>query len=675
MRREASPTTIGGRPASPGIAAGRVVRWSRGAAAPPARRVPQEAVAAECDRLRAASEALAAALEGQAAGAAHDAEREIMRAHAGLARDALLVDAACARVREHHEDAATAVLHAGEGLAASLAEQRVERLRERAIDVRDVAQRLAGALRDEPADAGVPALPDGTVLVAAELTPSDTVALDHARLRAIVLAGGGPTSHTAILARTYGIPAIVQAGAAIDALADGDTVVVDGDAGTVELAPPAERVAEVERRAREARDAAPVAAQPARTRDGHEVDLAANVGSAEQAARAAAAGAVEIGLFRTELLFFGRPDLPGEDEQAAAYRATVEAMAGRRVVFRTLDVGGDKPLPALALAPEANPMLGRRGVRLWGSHPDVLDTQLRALLRAAAAGPVAVMVPMVSSVQEVDAVVARLRDHRRGLEAAGIATGAVEIAAMIETPAAVLLADELADRCALLSIGTNDLLQYLVAADRDNPAVAGLLDPCHPALLRAVAAVVAAGRRGGARVAVCGEAAGDRIVQRAFVGLGVDELSMVPSALEDTRARLSEVSHEELERRALRAMAAADGDGARAALEGVAAPSAGVAPLALEPLDGGGRALELVLAHPEGLHARPADELVRLAGEFEAAVTIHHDGASADASSMLAVLALGADTGARLRLEARGSDAETALRALAALLTATGAGA
>jgi phosphotransferase system HPr (HPr) family protein len=330
-------------------------------------------------------------------------------------------------------------------------------------------------------------------------------------------------------------------------------------------------------------------------------------------------------------------------------------------VFRTLDVGGDNPLPALAIASEPNPMLGLRGVRLWSSHPDVLDTQLRALLRAAAAGPVAVMVPMVSSAQELDAVVARLRDHRAELEAAGAETGDVAIAAMIETPAAVLLAEELAARCELLSIGTNDLLQYLVAADRDNPAVALLLDPCHPALLRAVAVVVEAARRHGVRVAVCGEG--------AFVGLGVDELSMVSSALADARARLGVVAYAELERLARSALAAPDAAAARSALEGP--PSPGAPPLALEQLDDGGLAVELVLAHPEGLHARPADELVRRAGDFDATVTIHHDGARAEASSMLAVLALGADTGARLRLEARGSDADRALQALAGLLTST----
>ncbi|HEX7298651.1 MAG TPA: phosphoenolpyruvate--protein phosphotransferase [Solirubrobacteraceae bacterium] len=690
MESKAAPMTISGRAASPGIAVGRVVRWESAPSAPAPRHVAAGAVAAECERLRAASATLASELARQASQAADAVEGAIVRAHAGLARDATLLDAACARVREHREDAATAVLRAADAVAVELAAQRVERLRERAIDVRDVGARLAAALRGGPAHARAPELPDGAVLVASELTPSDAVALDHARLRAIVLGSGGPTSHTAILARTYGIPAVGQAGSAIDALAEGTTVVVDGDAGTVEIDPSAQRVAEVERRVREARAAAPSPALPARTRDGHTIALAANVGSAEQARRAAAAGASEIGLFRTELLFFGRADLPDEDEQAAAYAATVEAMDGRRVVFRTLDVGGDKPLPALALEPEPNPMLGRRGVRLWDGHPDVLDAQLRALLRAAAAGPVAVMVPMVSSVGEVDAVVQRLRDRRRELEAAGVATGDVAIAAMIETPAAVLLAEELAQRCDLLSIGTNDLLQYLVAADRDNAAVAALLDPCHPALLRAVAMVVDAVRRHGSHVAVCGEAASDPIVQQALAGLGVDELSMVPSALDATRERLGTTTFSELERRAQAALAAPDapavrlalshepaGGGAEPLADGLAgtevradAPGGEAEPLAPARLADGGLAVELVLAHPEGLHARPADELVRRAAELDAAVTLVHDGARADASSMLAVLALGADTGARLRLEARGPDAERALRELAALLTA-----
>ncbi|MEA2255855.1 MAG: phosphoenolpyruvate-protein phosphotransferase system enzyme [Solirubrobacteraceae bacterium] len=670
MERNASPTTVRGRPASPGVAVGRVVRWEHAPSPARPRRIAGDAVPAECRRLRAASDALGAELTRRALHAGHAVEGAIVRAHAGLARDATLLDAACARVREHREDAATAVLSAADALAADLAGQPVERLRERAIDVRDVAARLAAALRGEPSRPPARALPDGAVLVAAELTPSDAVALDHARLRAIVLGAGGPTSHTAILARTYGIPAVGQAGSAIDALAEGATVVVDGDTGIIELDPSAERVANVERRVREASAAAPAPALPARTRDGRAIALGANVGSAAQARRAAAAGATEIGLFRTELLFFGRPDLPDEDEQAAAYGATVEAMAGRRVVFRTLDVGGDKPLPALGLAPEPNPMLGRRGVRLWHSHAEVLDTQLRALLRAAAAGPVTVMIPMVSCIAEVDAVVERLRDRRRELQAAGVATGDVAIAAMIETPAAVLLAAELARRCDLLSIGTNDLLQYLVAADRDNAAVAALLDPCHPALLRAVDAVVDAGRRHGTRVAVCGEAAADPVVQRALVGLGVDELSMVSSELDGTRDRLGSVTFAELERQARSALAAPDAAAARCALQGLAATE-GAEGLDPERLEDGGLAVELVLAHPEGLHARPADAVVRRAAALDAAVTIVHDGARADASSMLAVLALGADTGARLRLEARGPDAGVALRELAALLTAS----
>ena len=419
-----------------------------------------------------------------------------------------------------------------------------EYLRARAADLRDlgrrVVARLGGAGRDGDGEAAV--------LVADDLGAAEVAELDPARVRALATAGGGPTSHASIIARGLGIPAVAGLGPSVLAVPPGTTLIVDGGAGTVDVAPAADAVAAHEARARDdaAREARARerAGEPAVTTDGRHVEVAANVGGPGDVDAAVAAGAEGVGLLRSEFLFLDRAEPPSEDEQTEAYEEAVRAFGGRRVVVRTLDAGADKPLRYLRSAPEANPFLGVRGLRLALAHPDALRTQLRAVLRAAAAGPIGIMFPMVSEVDEFRRAAAALEEARASLAEEGVEAPAVEVGAMVEVPAAAVMAEKLAAEADFLSVGTNDLVQYVMAAERGNAGVARLSDPVHPAVLRLIARVARAGRAGGARVAVCGEAASDPAAIPLLVGLGVDELSVAPRRVPLVKAQVRSLDAE-----------------------------------------------------------------------------------------------------------------------------------
>jgi phosphocarrier protein FPr len=376
----------------------------------------------------------------------------------------------------------------------------------------------------------------------------------------VALAGGSPTSHAAILVRSLGIPAVVAAGAGLLDVPDGTPLVVDGTAGRVLVDPPTGVVAGYRTRQREladerARDAAE-APREAVTRDGRRVVVGANVGSVADARAAATAGADGAGLVRTEILFLDRDRPPTAEEQEREYLAVLDAFAGRPVTIRTLDVGGDKPLRYLPQPPEANPFLGVRGVRLSLTRPDLLRTQLAAVCRAAARGPVRVMVPMVSVVEEVLAVRRLLTEAA----APGPVPAGLRVGVMVEVPAVALNVEAFLPHVDFLSIGTNDLTQYTLAAERGHPALAALADPLDPAVLRLVGETAsrAAGR---ATVSVCGEVAADPLAVPVLVGLGVQELSVAPSAVAGTKAavrRLDSGACVELARRCLAATGAAE---------------------------------------------------------------------------------------------------------------------
>jgi len=397
------------------------------------------------------------------------------------------------------------------------------RMAERADDLRDVRDRLLRGLLDVDT-VDLSTLPAGTVLVAERLTPSDTAGLDPDAIAGIVTAKGGRTSHAAIIARSLAIPAVVGVGDALEAVSDGVTVLVDGEAGEVVIDPDKKRQEDAG-----GLDVAVKAGQVA-TADGNTIEVAANIGSKAELDPAASQGADGVGLFRTEFLFIDQAEPPDESEQYDAITTALETFPDDRVVVRTLDIGGDKPVPYLDTPAETNPFLGERGIRLsLGRHSDLFETQLRALLRAAASesgDSLAVMFPMVTHVEEIEAAIERIEDVAADLHAEGIPCEIPELGVMIETPAASYIADALATHLDFLSIGTNDLTQYVMAADRENDALADCHDPLHPAVLRAIDRTVTAAESEDVWVGMCGEMAGDPALTELLVGLGLDELSM-----------------------------------------------------------------------------------------------------------------------------------------------------
>jgi phosphoenolpyruvate-protein phosphotransferase len=371
------------------------------------------------------------------------------------------------------------------------------------------------------------------------------------------VARGGATSHAAILARALGIPSVVGLGDALLGVKDGTPLVLDGLAGVVEVEPSPEALVERERaRAAAERRRLEVrrhAREPARTRDGTRIEVAANVGSAADAAAAVELGAEGVGLLRTEFLFLDRAEAPGEEEQRQVYAAIAAAMDGRRVVVRTLDAGADKPLPFLRQAPEENPFLGVRGIRLALAHPELLRTQLRAILAVAAEHPVSVMFPMVTTIAEYRAARA-IADEAR----AELGVPPVELGVMVEVPAVALQASRFAREVDFFSIGTNDLTQYVTAAERGNGALAELLAGPVPAVLRLVAAVTRGAQAHGRWVGVCGELAGDPAGAALLAGLGATELSMAASRIPEVKAALRGLSLADARAAAERALDAAD---------------------------------------------------------------------------------------------------------------------
>jgi len=425
------------------------------------------------------------------------------------------------------------------------------RMAERADDLRDIRDRLVRILADaDRVDLSV--LPEGTVLLAAMLTPSDTAQLDPERVSGFATAEGGRTSHAAIFARSIGIPAVVGVGDALFDVAPDSEIVVDGEAGTVAV-DPEESTRE---RARESRDVE-VRHDRVETADGREIEVAANVGTLAELEGVAAQGADGIGLFRTEFLFLDRKVPPNEDEQVETYAEALDAFPDGRVVVRTLDVGGDKPIPYIEADEEENPFLGMRGIRR-SLRPDeeLFETQLRALLRAGAEGQgdLAVMVPLVATVEELDAALDVVEAVESDLQATGQDYERPELGVMIETPAAVFAGENLAERLDFFSIGTNDLTQYVMAASRQNEHVAGLHDPRYPAVLRAIDRAVEAAHAGGAWIGMCGEMAGDPDLTTLLVGLGLDELSMSAVTIPDVKANVVDVDTDEAQRLAERAL-------------------------------------------------------------------------------------------------------------------------
>ncbi|WP_432497658.1 phosphoenolpyruvate--protein phosphotransferase [Kineococcus gypseus] len=559
----AAPAVLTGVGVGTSAAVGTVVLVAP-PARPPADEPPAADPAAAADAVRTAFAAVAATLRERAA-VAGGTTAEVLTATALMAEDpGLLADV------ERRLGAATgpasAVDAAVEGFCEVLAAGGPY-LAERVTDLRDVRDRVLAHLLGLP-QPGVPALHGPSVVVAADLAPADTATLDPALVAGIVTELGGPTSHTAIIAAQLDVPCVVRVAGATS-LRAGGRVALDARAGTVTPDPPAELVEAVEAR-RAARAAlAAAAGGPGRTADGVQVQLLANVGTVEDAERAAAAtgaAAVEgVGLFRTEVLFLDRAAEPGEAEQADAYARVLAAFAGRKVVVRTLDAGADKPLAFVPVEPEENPALGVRGLRTARRHPQLLATQLRALAAAAERTGTDpwVMAPMVATAAEAAGFAERAR-------AAGLRTAG----AMVEVPAAALRAPALlAAGLDFVSVGTNDLTQYAMAADRLAGELADLLDPWQPAVLQLVGLTGAAGAAAGRPVGVCGEAARDPLLALVLVGLGVTSLSMAPAAVPAVRFALARTTAATCRAMASAALAAEDPAAARAAAAALADPA------------------------------------------------------------------------------------------------------
>ncbi|ACZ32202.1 phosphoenolpyruvate-protein phosphotransferase [Xylanimonas cellulosilytica DSM 15894] len=550
-------TSLQGVPVSPGRAAGVVVTMPAPLPEPALARLPEGSdVEAAADRVAQAARTVTADLlerAGRASGTAAD----VLTVTAAMAADPTLATTAAGLVREDRETPERAVWDAAQSVVEQL-EALGGHLAERARDVRDVRDRIIAELTGQRPP-GVPEPGHPFVLVAHDLAPADTATLDPGLTLALVTEGGGPTSHTAILARALGIPAVVAVTGAAR-LRDGETVLVDGGRGTVERDPTPDAVAA----ASVARVHRAVEGQ-GHTADGVHIELLANVADAGSAKAAAAAGAEGVGLFRTEFLFLGRPEEPSVAEQTRAYHAVLDAFAGRKVVVRTLDAGADKPLPFLTTDGEPNPALGVRGLRTAVAHPDVLERQLEAIAAAAASADaqVWVMAPMVATPDEADRFVDRCAAH--GLTRAGV---------MVEVPAAALQSRWLLDRATFASLGTNDLTQYAMAADRELGALAELSTSWQPAVLRLVAATCDGAHiaeltvpEGRSRpVGVCGEAAGDPALAPVLVGLGVTSLSMAPAALGDVAAVLATTSMDRCRQLARLALASRDAWAARRAV-------------------------------------------------------------------------------------------------------------
>ncbi|MGQ7298106.1 putative PEP-binding protein [Quadrisphaera sp. KR29] len=550
-----------GIPVVPGVGAGPVVRPAERPRMPEVTgepSVPEDARAGEVERFQAAAGVVAERLEGRSARAT-GAAAEVLEATAGLARDRGLLAAVAKRVKAG-ASAEVAVVGAAEQFSAMFT-QLGGVMAERVTDLADLRDRLVAELtgQEEP---GVPVPADPSVLLADDLAPADTAGLQPELVLAIATTRGGPTSHTAIIARQLGIPCVVAVGG-LDDVATGQFVLVDGTSGEVAVEPDrAHAQARVEASQREA---AAVAAWtgPGATADGHAVDVLANVQDGAGARRAAATGAQGVGLFRTELCFLDADSEPSVEEQARVYGEVLAAFAdrpagagtGSKVVLRTLDAGSDKPLRFATAPDEENPALGVRGLRIAWKQPGILDRQLDAVALAAEQTGTSpwVMAPMVATAAEARDFAARVRS--RGLTA-GV---------MVEVPAAALHAERILREVDFLSIGTNDLAQYTLAADRLSADLAHLNDPWQPALLQLVALTAAAGVAAVKPVGVCGEAAADPLLGAVLAGMGITSLSCAASAVSAVGARLAQVELAACQEAARAAVAADDPAAARAA--------------------------------------------------------------------------------------------------------------
>lgn len=519
---------IEGIAASPGIAIGQIMHMQE-LVLEFSLKVAPEQVSQEKERFVKAQQTAEAeldVLQERTAATVGQHQADVFAAHKLMVQDPSLIEAVFEDIEINCASAEAAVETATQAIASMFAALDDDYMRERAADIKDIGKRLLRILQGK-----VEHTEYTGILVASDLLPSDTAAIDFERVTGFITALGGKTSHSSILARAAGLAAVVGAGSIIDKLCNGDMVIVDGHAGQV-LVNPEETVLKDYRQRMEAdRERARVLAEfshfPSVTGDGYHIEVASNIGTPADMKKVMAAGADGVGLFRTEFLFLDKTSLPTEEEQVESYRAVLMAMPDKKIVIRTLDAGGDKQLPFIGGLTEANPALGLRAIRLCMVYKDVFKTQLRALLRAGVEGNLHIMFPMIATLEELVNAKDLLKEVADELAQEGITHRAdVPVGIMIEVPSAAVIADVLATEVDFFSIGTNDLVQYTMAADRMNEHVAWLSDYFQPPVIRLIANVAKEAQKNGKWVGMCGEMAGDPLATPLLVGLGLSELSM-----------------------------------------------------------------------------------------------------------------------------------------------------
>ena len=534
--------TLKGKSVSSGITIGPLALFHRNTISTAVR--PIDDAEAEVSRFQAARAASISQLQSlyeKAVEKIGEEQAAVFEVHQMMLDDDDYVDDIVSQIRDEKLNAEAAVEHTAQNFAAMFRGMDDAYMQARAADVLDISRRVE---RELCGGEGIDfSAYDQVIIAADDLAPSETLQLDTDKILGFVTSGGSPNSHTAILARTLGIAAVVSTGTQLHNDVDGKTAIVDGTTGTVYIDPDEQTLERMRKRQdseiRRRQELESVRGTESITRDGRHIDVYANIGNPDNLPQVLSNDAEGIGLFRSEFLYLGRNTYPTEEEQFEAYKKTAQTMAGKKVIIRTLDIGADKKVDYFNLAPEENPAMGMRAIRICLTRPELFRTQLRALCRASAFGTIAVMFPMIISTDEVRRAKAILQDVQRELDEQGVKYDShMEVGIMIETPAAAVMSDELAKEVDFFSIGSNDLTQYTLAIDRQQTQLDAFFDAHHPAVLRLIGQTIANGHKEGIWVGICGELGADLALTETFLRMGVDELSVSPPAVLPLREKI-----------------------------------------------------------------------------------------------------------------------------------------